>query len=122
MKRIEAERDKLRLQAEENRKRADEATNRALDEAAKAEAALAPAPVVPERVRFEGLAERTYWKATVIDMRLLIQAVAAGKASPEALLPNMPYLNGQALFYKGRVDGQIPGVRMDSETRMAKTR
>lgn len=58
MKRIEEQREKIRLQAEENRKQAEETTNRAIDEAAKAEAAMTPAPVVPEAPKTAGLSMR----------------------------------------------------------------
>jgi len=111
-----------RRKAQEEAARAQAEADKIIAKAAAEEEKFEPVTVVPEKIANDGLAARTYWRATVIDMRLLIQAVAAGKASPEALLPNMVYLNGQASFYKGRVDGQIPGVRMDSETRMAKTR
>ena len=67
LKRIEEEREKLRLQAAENRKRVEEVTDKAIDEAAKAEAALAPAPVVPEAPKTEGLAMRDNWCFEVVD-------------------------------------------------------
>jgi DNA repair exonuclease SbcCD ATPase subunit len=117
LRRIEEEREKLRLQAEENRKCAEEATNQAIDEAAKAEAAMTPAPVVPEAPKTEGLAMRIYWRVEVVDIRALIQAVTEDKVAVEAIVPNIPYLNDLAGRLKGQV--QIPGVRFYSETKMA---
>lgn len=67
LKRIEEEREKLRQRAEENRKQAEETTNQAIDEAAKAEATLAPAPVVPEAPKTQGLSMRDNWCFEVED-------------------------------------------------------
>ena len=117
LKRIEEEREKLRLRAEESRRIAEEETTLAIDEAAKAESTLAPVPIVPEAPRTAGLSMRTYWKAEVIDVRALIQAVVDGRVAAEAVEPNVSYLNNLAGRLKGQV--QVPGVRFYSETKMA---
>jgi DNA repair exonuclease SbcCD ATPase subunit len=67
LKRIEEEREKLRLQAAENQKRVEEATDMAIDEAAKAEAAMTPAPVVPEAPRTAGLSMRDNYSFEVTE-------------------------------------------------------
>jgi len=67
LKRIEEEREKLRLQAEEARRIADDETTLAIDEAAKAEAAMAPAPIIPEAPRTAGLAMQDHWCFEVVD-------------------------------------------------------
>jgi len=104
---------------EEAAKRQAEA-DKIIAKAAAEEKKFEPVTVVPEKVANDGLAMRTCWKATVVDFPQLIAAVATAQISLEALLPNMPFLNDMATKLKGQV--VIPGVRMDSETRMAKTR
>jgi len=126
MKHIEEEREKLRLQAEESRRIAEEETDKAIDEAAKAEAALAPAPVVAEPPKTSGLAMRKYWKARINDpvfdpikanLRLLLRAVLDGQVSIEAVSPCMTYLNDLASRLKDQI--KIPGVEFYVEERMA---
>jgi len=117
LKHIDEEREKLRLQAEESRKIAEEETDKAIDAAAKAEAALAPAPVVPEAPKTAGLAMRKYWKARVTNLPVFLHAVVDGLVSTEAILPCMTYLNDLAGRLKDQV--KIPGVEFYAEERMA---
>ena len=117
LKHIDKEREKLRLQAEESRKIAEEETDKAIDAAAKAEAALAPAPVVPEAPKTAGLAMRKYWKARVTNLPVFLHAVVDGLVSTEAILPCMTYLNDLAGRLKDQV--KIPGVEFYAEERMA---
>jgi len=117
MKHIEEEREKLRLQAEESRRIAEEETDKAIDEAAKAEAALAPAPVVAEPPKTSGLAMRKYWKARVTNLPIFLHAVIDGLVSTEAISPCMTYLNDLAGKLKDQV--KIPGVEFYAEERMA---
>ena len=67
MKRIEEGRERIRQEAEENRRRVEEATDKAIDEAAKAEAAMAPAPVVPDAPKTSGLSMQDHWCFEVVD-------------------------------------------------------
>jgi hypothetical protein len=109
-----------RRKAQEEAARAGAEADKIIAQAAAEERKLEPVAVVPEKPVNNGLAPRTYWKATVVDFPQLIAAVATAQISPEALLPNMPFLNDMATRLKDQV--VIPGVRMDSETRMMKTR
>jgi len=103
LKRIEEEREKLRLQAAENQKRVEEATDKAIDEAAKAEAALVPAPIVPEAPKTEGLAMRNNWCFEVVDPMaiprkyLTIDTVTIGKVvrvlKDQASIPGIRVFN-----------------------------
>ena len=108
LKRIDEERERLRLQAEKNRKIAEEETTLAIDEAAKAEAAMAPAPIVPEAPKTAGLAMRDNWCFEVVDPAavpreyLIINEVAIGKIV-------------RAL--RGKIE--IPGVRVFNRPIMA---
>lgn len=52
--------------------------------------AVAPAPSV------EGMYRRETWRAEVVDMKELAQAVASGKVPSDALMPNQPFLNAAA--------------------------
>jgi len=117
LKHIDEEREKIRLQAEQNRRIAEEETTLAIDEAAKAEAAMAPAPVVPEAPKTAGLAMRKYWKARVTNLPVFLHAVVDGLVSTEAILPCMTYLNDLAGRLKDQV--KIPGVEFYAEERMA---
>lgn len=109
-----------RKQAEADR-RAKEEQDRILEEAATQELNIAPAPaVVPGPVRLNGLAARTYYRAVVVDLRALAEAVAGGQISQDALTPNMPYLNRLATAQRGL--GQVPGVKFEKETRLMKTK
>ena len=108
LKHIDEERERLRLQAEKNRKIAEEETTLAIDEAAKAEAAMAPAPIVPEAPKTAGLAMRDNWCFEVVDPAavpreyLIINEVAIGKIV-------------RAL--RGKIE--IPGVRVFNRPIMA---
>lgn len=126
LKRIEEKREKLRLEAEESRKIAEEETTQAIDEAAAAEAAIMPAPLVPAAPKTEGLSMRKYWKARINDpfmdpvkanLRLLLRAILDEQVSIEAVSPCMTYLNALAGQLKDQV--KVPGVEFYAEERMA---
>ena len=55
---------------------------------------------IPPAVKAEGQGVRENWKARVINLRLLLEAVITGKVSIEAVSPYMPYLNGLASKFK----------------------
>lgn len=57
-----------------------------------------------------GLAKRETYSAEVTDFMALVRAVAAGREKPEALKPDMAYLNGQARLQKKSFS--IPGCRV----------
>lgn len=63
--------------------------------------------------------KRVTWSSAVDDLLALARAVVEGKVPPEAILPNMTYLNGRARLEKGKLS--IPGVRaVDTESLAAK--
>jgi hypothetical protein len=67
------------------------------------------APTVPLDVpKVSGFSKRTLWEAEVTDFKALVEAVAAGKASLECLLPNQTVLN--ALARAAKTTLAIPGV------------
>lgn len=122
LKRIDGEREKLRLQAEESRRIADAEIDKAIDEAAAAEAAMPEKPVIPEAPRTEGLVSRKYWAARInepieANVRLLLRGILDNQVSIEAVVPNMPFLNKLAGLCKDRV--KIPGVEFFDKDRMA---
>lgn len=68
-----------------------------------------PPPSIP-KARVEGVSFRENWKAdAMVNMKLLVEAVAKGQIADDVLLPNMPVLNKLAKAYKGNM--RIPGVR-----------
>jgi len=119
-RKAEEEAARIRKEAEarkaEEDRRAREAQDAIIERAAAQEDSFNPVPVVPEKARTDGLLTRTYWKAEVVDAKALLQAVLAGTVSPEAIEPNMPYLNDLAGKVKDQV--AIPGVRVYSEIKM----
>lgn len=62
---------------------------------------------------------RAHWSARVDDFRKLVDAVARGEADIDCLLPNQPFLNGQARLKK-RADLALPGVVGVSDERLAR--
>lgn len=78
------------------------------------EAPVVAAPVVVQKTtpKIQGFTSRTVWSATVMDMVLLVQAVAKGQVSANLLQPNETALRQFATATKGTVP--IPGVRFES--------
>jgi len=108
LKHIDEEREKIRLQAEQNRRIAEEETTLAIDEAAKAEAAMAPAPVVPEPPRTTGLAMRDNFSFEVTDKTALPEEF---KIADQVALNAMARLKKEAF--------KIPGGRVINKPSMA---
>jgi len=82
-----------------------------MDEAA--EAALVAEPVIQRTVveapaKAAGTVLRDYYSAEVTDLKALVKAVAAGEVPLDAIMANMPYLNGKARLEKGSM--KVPGV------------
>lgn len=81
---------------------------------AEAEAVLAAppivAPIILDAPQAAGVSSRMDTHAVVTDLPALIRAVAAGTVPLAALLPNLPYLNGQAKALKGLL--RYPGVQV----------
>lgn len=75
-------------------------------------AAIAAKPYVPE---VSGLSFTGRWHGEVTDKLELIKAVAAGKADPELLEPNLVILNQLARLAKAEDIG-VPGARGVKET------
>jgi hypothetical protein len=117
LKRIDEERERLRVRADENRRIAEEETTAAIDEGAAAESALPPAPAIQEVARTAGLAMRRYWRARIVNLHAFIGAVFSGQVPEEALTPNQPYLDSLAGKVKDQV--RIPGIEFYVEERMA---
>lgn len=124
--RLQAEAEERERQAEEARKAAELADTReeaqqleAIAETMtaeatviKQEAATVEAPVLPVQssiAHVKGPAVAQNWQHEVTDLDALIQAVAAGQVSRQAVLANDTYLRQRAKADKGTA--QIPGVR-----------
>jgi hypothetical protein len=115
---IEAEvqvRVMLELYAEAQRaakqRQIDSAMSKGKDEKA---AAIAATPFVPP---VAGLSFTEHWHAEITDLKALIEAVASEKVSPEAIMPNLVWLNSQARVDKEAMS--IPGVKAVKETSSA---
>jgi len=119
------EREKERQLQEEARKRAEED---ALQQALEAEAAgepeeaqkiiaepvyVPPIKVVSEVPKSKESHIREVWNAELIDLGILIKAIADGKAPLQSVEPNMTFLNNQARSYKQSLN--IPGVKACSK-------
>jgi len=104
LKRIDEEREKLRQQALENQEAVDAVADKAIDEAAKAEAAMEPAPIIPEAPRTAGLTSRDNWKAEIINPQIIPR---------EYLMPDEKKIGAVVRAAKGQIT--IPGVRIYNE-------
>ena len=80
------------------------------------EIVLSPPASVAPPPKAEGLRFSTHWKAEVVDLRKLVQAVAEGQAPLEALEANLVVLNGLARSLKDALN--LPGVKAVSERRV----
>lgn len=117
--------ERIRKQAEEeNLKRAQELAERGdLEGAAEAIDAKVEIPVIPVKVestlpKVEGISSRKLFKAEVVNLKLLIEAIAAGHVPIEAVEANMTFLNAQARAFKK--EGTLyAGVRIVSEGSLA---
>ena len=74
--------------------------------------AVISAKVVAPPQKIAGVTTRDLWQAEVVDFMALVKAVAAGKASPEYLMPNMNTINAVARSTKGKITIQGVVVRM----------
>ena len=74
-----------------------------------------PQVSVPAAPKVSGFSTAKIWSAEVRDLRLLCRAVADGKVSPDAVLPNMPFLNKIAKAHHSE-DFGYPGVVGKVET------
>jgi hypothetical protein len=98
---IEEKREEIRQEAHEILASVEMATNQAINEAAKAEAAMTPAPVIPIQPKTPGLAMRDNWEFKVEDPSVV----------PRAYLCVDEKLIGQVVrATKGKIT--IPGVRI----------
>ena len=110
---IKAEAERMRLVAEIRQK------NAFLTEGAGVAASFAPEPVVavrppmPEAPKTEGVSFRTQYRAEVVDLKALVQAVAAGNAPLTMLQPDQAALNQMARAMKQGMN--LPGVRVIEE-------
>lgn len=126
--RARKERERLERQAADDRAKAEAA--RAAGDTKKAEkleqradvrtdtAATVVAPVIPKDApRVSGIAERENWYAIVLDLKALVDAVAAGTVPITAIEANMKFLNNQAKAMKR--DLPYPGVKAAVDRIMA---
>ena len=74
-----------------------------------------PEVILPPAPKVSGFSTAKIWSAEVKDLRLLCRAVADGKVSTEAVLPNMVFLNRIAKAHKTE-DFGYPGVVGKTET------
>jgi hypothetical protein len=119
----EQQADAIRRQLEEEAKlkAALEAEARGDDKGAEQilEAPTPPAPIIvptvvgPALPKTEGVSFKTTYRAEVVDLRALVDAIAGGKASVAYVLPNLPALNQAARALKEEL--RIPGVRVIPE-------
>lgn len=118
-RRIEQEKINAKLRKAEEDQRLAEAE--ALEKAGKKEEAAkvleapiqAPQVVLPSSTKVSGISDRTYWSCEVWDIVKLCRAIADGKASSAAVLPNMVFLNGLARSMKSAMNPEwdSKGVR-----------
>jgi len=115
--------EKARIEEEtrkeiEDQRIANAAELEAKGETAIAEALIAAPIMVPEAkvevAKPKGISTRTNYKAEVIDLKLLIDAVAKGAAPQACLKPDMSALNNMAKTYRDQME--IPGVKILRET------
>lgn len=94
----------------------DTATARRIIEAPVAAPTVTPAPVfvppapVAVAPRVDGVSFRVNWRAEIVDLKALVQAVAAGRAPAALVKADEVALNGMARSLKGAM--QVPGVRV----------
>lgn len=107
--RREAEAEQRKAQAaaakamEKGERQAEAAMNKA------AETAATPPPVT-EAPTAAGTSVRSTWKAQVQDLKLLIEAVAAGKAPQACLIVDQKVLDRAAVSLRGELPKFYPGV------------
>ena len=77
-----------------------------------------PPPETP-KVELEGATVKIYWKAEIVNLKLLCQAIGEGKCPLAYVEANMTTLNAQARSLKKEIN--IPGVRAISTSNMAAT-
>jgi hypothetical protein len=77
-------------------------------------AAPAPVAAMPEAPKADGVSFRQNWKARVVDLQLLLEAVASGRQPLTMIEANQKALDGIAKALKG--EARIPGVEFFSET------
>ena len=104
----------LKIEEEARLRAAIEAEDAGQEEAAEvimAEPVIAPVVIAPKTTpKLQGgPIYRTIWDAEVFDFKALVKAVADGKVSINALLPNKSFLKSQATDYKKTLN--FPGVR-----------
>lgn len=117
-RRIEAAaREEAAKEAERLQRRADNARASGKEDKAdmlEDQAAAVPVPIVASQVtKVSGVSMRETWHAEMVDLELLVLAVATKKAPLACLMPNMPILNAQARSLK--LEMNIPGVRAVQE-------
>jgi len=104
-----AERERLEREriAEEHRRKAEAADTEAardryekLAAAQEAKAVNIAPPVLAAPEKADGVSMRDNWTAEVFDIREVCAAVVRGELSEEAVMANMPYLNGLARALK----------------------
>lgn len=121
--RLEAEAERRRLEAEQRRLQAEEAERVAAEamkqgatedevEAVMDQVMMAPAPVIvhaPVSPAVSGFYSRETWSAQVTDVKALCKAIADGTASVHFVEPNMTALNQMARAQKNTLN--IAGVK-----------
>ena len=91
------ERERLAQEAEKRQKEADRAAEEAEKRQAAAEAVQIDAPVVMAApAKAEGTHYKDQWRAEVVDLKALIDAVAAGRSPEMFILANQSALDKQA--------------------------
>lgn len=112
----EARREQQRLEQQATRAAAKGQHDKALELSDRAAMIVAPV-VVTDTPHVAGVSARDLWSAQVLDLRTLVQAVAAGTAPMACIEANQKFLNSQARSLKGELS--YPGVRAVRATSMA---
>lgn len=119
--------ERERREAEERERRAKLNAEKAVEKgeqraaaamASAVEAAARPAPTV-ELPSAAGTSTRTLWRARVVDLRKLVEAVAAGRVPLTCLEPNMQVLNQAAKAQREELAKFYPGVEAVAEKSLA---
>ena len=74
-------------------------------------------PIELEKTKTDGLSFSWNYSAEIFDLKALVQAVANGKVSTQAISPNQIFLNMQARLMKDSFS--IPGVVLRKERKVA---
>jgi hypothetical protein len=111
--------EQSRLDAEERERQRQKAVDEGDTRTAKAIengklAVVSNEVAAPAAIKIAGVSMKTTWTGDVTDPMGLIRAVAAGRCSPEYVMPNMVTINAVIRSTKGKIT--IPGVTVREQS------